>query len=64
MTTIHNLESSRIDVKRILKLIVKKCWKKDISAKRLENTCAVLCERHWDNQKGLDLVPVGGFFFL
>jgi 5-methyltetrahydropteroyltriglutamate--homocysteine methyltransferase len=63
MTTIHNLGFPRIGAKRELKFALESYWKGESSRDELKNLGAQLRLRHWDNQAGLDLIPVGDFAF-
>lgn len=63
MTTIHNLGFPRIGAKRELKFALESYWKGESSRDALKELGAQLRKRHWDNQVGLDLVPVGDFAF-
>ncbi|WP_175625252.1 MULTISPECIES: 5-methyltetrahydropteroyltriglutamate--homocysteine S-methyltransferase [Oxalobacteraceae] len=63
MTTIHNLGFPRIGAKRELKFALESYWKGESSRDALKDLGAQLRQRHWDNQVGLDLVPVGDFAF-
>lgn len=63
MTTIHNLGFPRIGAKRELKFALESYWKGETSRDALKQTGAALRQRHWNNQAGLDLVPVGDFAF-
>ncbi|WP_016835068.1 5-methyltetrahydropteroyltriglutamate--homocysteine S-methyltransferase [Herbaspirillum lusitanum] len=63
MTTIHNLGFPRIGAKRELKFALESYWKGESSRDELKNLGAQLRQRHWDNQAGLDFVPVGDFAF-
>jgi len=63
MVTTHNLGFPRIGAKRELKFGLERYWKGDSSRDELEALGAELRRRHWANQKGLDLVPVGDFAF-
>ncbi|MBX9800675.1 MAG: 5-methyltetrahydropteroyltriglutamate--homocysteine S-methyltransferase [Burkholderiaceae bacterium] len=63
MTTIHNLGFPRIGAKRELKFALESYWKGESSRDALKDLGAQLRKRHWDNQVGLDLVPVGDFAF-
>lgn len=63
MTTIHNLGFPRIGAKRELKFALESYWKGESSRDALKDLGAQLRKRHWDNQAGLDLVPVGDFAF-
>jgi 5-methyltetrahydropteroyltriglutamate--homocysteine methyltransferase len=63
MTTIHNLGFPRIGAKRELKFALESYWKGESSRDALKQLGAELRKRHWDDQAGLDLVPVGDFAF-
>lgn len=63
MTTIHNLGFPRIGAKRELKFALEAYWKGQSSRETLEQLGAGLRARHWQDQDGLDLVPVGDFSF-
>lgn len=63
MTTIHNLGFPRIGAKRELKFALESYWKGESSRDELKALGAQLRQRHWENQAGLDLVPVGDFSF-
>ncbi|OSZ46212.1 5-methyltetrahydropteroyltriglutamate--homocysteine S-methyltransferase [Alcaligenes faecalis] len=63
MTTIHNLGFPRIGTKRELKFALESYWKGESSRDELKMLGAQLRQRHWENQAGLDLVPVGDFSF-
>ncbi|WGQ36985.1 5-methyltetrahydropteroyltriglutamate--homocysteine S-methyltransferase [Alcaligenes faecalis] len=63
MTTIHNLGFPRIGAKRELKFALESYWKGESSREDLQALGAQLRQRHWENQAGLDLVPVGDFSF-
>jgi 5-methyltetrahydropteroyltriglutamate--homocysteine methyltransferase len=63
MTIIHNLGFPRIGAKRELKFALESYWKGESSRDALKDLGAQLRKRHWDNQAGLDLVPVGDFAF-
>ncbi len=63
MITIHNLGFPRIGAKRELKSALESYWKNDSSRDALKAIGAQLRARHWKNQAGLDLVPVGDFSF-
>jgi len=63
MTTIHNLGFPRIGAKRELKFALESYWKGEISRDELKRLGSSLRQRHWNNQSGLDLVPVGDFSF-
>lgn len=63
MTTFHNLGFPRIGAKRELKFALESYWKGESSRDELKALGAQLRQRHWENQAGLDLVPVGDFSF-
>jgi 5-methyltetrahydropteroyltriglutamate--homocysteine methyltransferase len=63
MTTTHNLGFPRIGAKRELKSTQEAYWKGETSLDDLKRLGAELRQRHWENQKGLDLIPVGDFAF-
>ena len=63
MVTTHSLGFSRIGAKRELKFALESYWKGDSSRDKLNSLGAQLRQRHWANQGGLDLVPVGDFSF-
>src|SRR6188768_3063480 len=63
MTTIHNLGFPRIGARRELKFALESYWKGESSRDALQALGAQLRERHWQDQQGLDLVPVGDFSF-
>ena len=63
MVTTHNLGFPRIGAKRELKFALESYWKGQSSRDELKSLGAQLRQRHWINQLGLDLVPVGDFAF-
>ena len=63
MTTIHNLGFPRVGAKRELKFALESYWKGASSREALKEAGVQLRKRHWDNQAGLDFVPVGDFAF-
>ena len=63
MTTIHNLGFPRIGARRELKFGQEAYWKGESSREALQALGAQLRQRHWSQQQGLDLVPVGDFSF-
>ncbi len=63
MALIHNLGFPRIGAKRELKFALESYWKGESSRVALLATGAQLRQRHWQQQAGLDLVPVGDFSF-
>ncbi|MFT3804759.1 MAG: 5-methyltetrahydropteroyltriglutamate--homocysteine S-methyltransferase [Burkholderiaceae bacterium] len=63
MALIHSLGFPRIGAKRELKFAQESYWKGEISRDALKAKGAELRRRHWNDQAGLDLVPVGDFAF-
>ena len=63
MTQTHNLGFPRIGARRELKFALESYWKGQSSRDELKALGANLRQRHWDQQAGLDLVPVGDFAF-
>ncbi|MGE3420153.1 MAG: 5-methyltetrahydropteroyltriglutamate--homocysteine S-methyltransferase [Bradyrhizobium sp.] len=63
MTTTHNLGFPRIGARRELKFALESYWKGESSRDDLKTLGAQLRQRHWAEQSGLDLVPVGDFSF-
>ena len=63
MVTTHNLGFPRIGAKRELKFALESYWKGQSSREELMALGTQLRRRHWDNQQGLDLAPVGDFAF-
>lgn len=63
MALIHNLGFPRIGARRELKFAQESYWKGQSSRDELKALGAELRKRHWENQSGLDLVPVGDFSF-
>ena len=63
MAKTHNLGFPRIGAKRELKFGLERYWQGDSSLAELKQLGAELRQRHWGNQHGLDLVPVGDFAF-
>ncbi|MBX9962461.1 MAG: 5-methyltetrahydropteroyltriglutamate--homocysteine S-methyltransferase [Burkholderiales bacterium] len=63
MALIHNLGFPRIGAKRELKFALESYWKGESSRAALLAMGAQLRQRHWQQQAGLDLVPVGDFSF-
>ena len=63
MVTTHNLGFPRIGAKRELKFAQEQYWKGQSSRDELKSLGAQLRQRHWENQAGLDQVPVGDFSF-
>ncbi|MCK9563453.1 MAG: 5-methyltetrahydropteroyltriglutamate--homocysteine S-methyltransferase [Bacteroidales bacterium] len=63
MVTTHNLGFPRIGARRELKLALESYWKGESTRDALKATGAELRQRHWQDQAGIDLVPVGDFSF-
>ncbi|NIE62826.1 5-methyltetrahydropteroyltriglutamate--homocysteine S-methyltransferase [Burkholderia sp. Ax-1719] len=63
MVTTHNLGFPRIGAKRELKFGLERYWKGESSRDELKALGAELRARHWNNQRELDLAPVGDFAF-
>jgi len=63
MAKTHNLGFPRIGAKRELKFGLEAYWKGQSSRDELTSLGASLRRRHWQDQAGLDLVPVGDFAF-
>jgi 5-methyltetrahydropteroyltriglutamate--homocysteine methyltransferase len=63
MVTTHNLGFPRIGAQRELKFALENYWAGRSSQDELMALGAQLRQRHWANQSGLDLVPVGDFSF-
>ncbi len=61
MVTTHNLGYPRIGRRRELKFALESYWKGQIPAEELAGQAAALRLRHWEEQRGLDYVPVGDF---
>ena len=61
--TIHNLGFPRIGVKRELKFALEKFWRKDLTVEQLQQQAQELRAGNWQQQQGLDLVPVADFSF-
>ena len=59
----HNLGFPRIGAQRELKFALESYWTGKSSRDELETLGTQLRRRHWDQQAGLDLVPVGDFAF-
>ena len=63
MVSTHNLGFPRIGAKRELKFALESYWKGQSPRDELKALGAQLRQRHWQEQSGLDLVPVGDFAF-
>ncbi|MBN9342112.1 MAG: hypothetical protein J0H52_18825, partial [Comamonadaceae bacterium] len=61
MTTIHNLGFPRVGARRELKCALESYWKGASARDELTALGAQRRQRHWQDQEGLDLVPVGDF---
>ena len=63
MIKIHNLGFPRMGARRELKFALESYWKGETARDALKDLGARLRQRHWQDQAGLDLVPVGDFSF-
>ena len=63
MAITHNLGFPRIGAQRELKFALESYWRGESSREQLLATGAQLRSRHWQDQAGLDWVPVGDFSF-
>jgi 5-methyltetrahydropteroyltriglutamate--homocysteine methyltransferase len=63
MAITHNLGFPRIGARRELKFALESYWKGQSSRDELKAKGAELRQRHWQDQLGLDLAPVGDFAF-
>ena len=63
MAFVHNLGFPRIGAGRELKFALEAYWRGETSREALATVGATLRRRHWAQQAGLDLVPVGDFSF-
>ncbi|THF58637.1 5-methyltetrahydropteroyltriglutamate--homocysteine S-methyltransferase [Pseudothauera rhizosphaerae] len=63
MARTHNLGFPRIGAQRELKFALESYWKGQSTRDELKAEGARLRRRHWQDQAGLDLVPVGDFAF-
>lgn len=63
MALTHNLGFPRIGARRELKFALESYWKGASSRDELKALGAQLRQRHWQQQAGLDLAPVGDFSF-
>jgi 5-methyltetrahydropteroyltriglutamate--homocysteine methyltransferase len=63
MAKTHNLGFPRIGAKRELKFALESYWKGQSSLGELKALGTRLRQRHWGDQAGIDLVPVGDFSF-
>ncbi|VWC19274.1 5-methyltetrahydropteroyltriglutamate--homocysteine S-methyltransferase [Burkholderia lata] len=63
MVTTHNLGFPRIGAKRELKFGLERYWNGESSRDELKALGAELRQRHWNDQRDLDLAPIGDFAF-
>ncbi|WP_120511613.1 5-methyltetrahydropteroyltriglutamate--homocysteine S-methyltransferase [Photobacterium salinisoli] len=63
MAKTHNLGFPRIGANRELKFALEKYWKGESSQSELTELAAGLRQKHWQQQSGLDLTPIGDFSF-
>jgi len=63
MVTTHNLGFPRIGAQRELKFALESYWKGQSTRDTLKALGTQLRQRHWLDQSGLDLIPVGDFSF-
>lgn len=63
MVTTHNLGFPRIGARRELKFGLERYWKGESSRDELKALGAELRRRHWNDQRDLDLAPIGDFAF-
>ncbi|WP_175962283.1 5-methyltetrahydropteroyltriglutamate--homocysteine S-methyltransferase [Burkholderia pyrrocinia] len=63
MVRTHNLGFPRIGAKRELKFGLERYWKGESSRDELKALGAELRQRHWNDQRDLDLAPIGDFAF-
>src|SRR5690554_2457082 len=63
MVTTHNLGFPRIGSRRELKFGLESFWKGQSTHEALLQLGSELRQAHWQQQSGLDLVPVGDFSF-
>ena len=61
MVTTHNLGFPRIGAKRELKFALEAFWRGESDASILQGVARELRSRHWRQQAGLDLAPIGDF---
>ncbi|MFN3565995.1 MAG: 5-methyltetrahydropteroyltriglutamate--homocysteine S-methyltransferase [Burkholderiaceae bacterium] len=61
MVKLHNLGFPRIGARRELKFALESYWNGQLAAADLLRCAADLRARHWSEQAGLDLIPVGDF---
>ena len=63
MLTLHNLGFPRIGARRELKFALESYWKGQIDEAALRQLAQQLRQQHWQQQAGLDWIPVGDFSF-
>lgn len=63
MARTHSLGFPRIGARRELKFALEAYWRGESSREALQQVGAELRSRHWQDQSGLDWVPVGDFSF-
>ena len=63
MASTHSLGFPRIGARRELKFALEAYWRGESSREALQLVGAELRSRHWQDQSGLDWVPVGDFSF-
>ena len=63
MASTHSLGFPRIGARRELKFALEAYWRGESSHEALQQVGAELRSRHWQDQSGLDWVPVGDFSF-
>ena len=63
MASTHSLGFPRIGARRELKFALEAYWRGESSREALQQVGAELRSRHWQDQSGLDWVPVGDFSF-
>ena len=63
MARTHSLGFPRIGARRELKFALEAYWRGESSREALQQLGAELRSRHWQDQSGLDWVPVGDFSF-
>ena len=63
MASTHSLGFPRIGARRELKFALEAYWRGESSREALQQVGAALRSRHWQDQSGLDWVPVGDFSF-
>ena len=63
MASTHSLGFPRIGARRELKFALEAYWRGESSREALQQVGAELRSRHWQDQSGLDWLPVGDFSF-